>query len=116
AVLALLVLQRRREAHDAQPADVARLRLIVLVNIANALTGACFKVVLWYFLPYRMQTQFGYSPVQAGLAFLPLTASMLVVNVWFTPRLMKRCAPRLLIVAGVIIAVPGLVWLAVVDG
>src|SRR5690625_7471172 len=63
-----------------------------------------------------MQTQFGYSPIQAGLAFLPLTASMLVVNLWFTPRLMKRHAPRALIAAGVVVAVPGLLWLTVVDG
>src|SRR5699024_5074569 len=55
-------------------------------------------------------------PIQAGLAFLPLTASMLVVNLWFTPRLMKRHAPRALIAAGVVVAVPGLLWLTVVDG
>ena len=116
ALFVVLVLQQRRTSHKLVPTDLARDRLIVLGNIATALTGACFQVGLWYFLTYRMQTQFGYSPVQAGLAFLPLTASMLVVNLWFTPRLMKRCAPRLLIVAGVIIAVPGLVWLAVVDG
>src|SRR5690625_2490978 len=116
ALFVVLVLQQRRTSHKLVPTDLARDRLIVLGNIATALTGACFQVGLWYFLTYRMQTQFGYSPVQAGLAFLPLTASMLVVNLWFTPRLMKRCAPRLLIVARVIIAVPGLVWLAVVDG
>lgn len=116
ALFALLFLQQRRTSHRLVPSDLARDRVIVLGNIATALTGACFQVGLWYFLTYRMQTQFGYSPIQAGLAFLPLTASMLAVNLWFTPRLMKRRAPRALIVAGVVVAVPGLLWLAVVDG
>ena len=114
-LLVLLILQQRRAPHKLVPGDLTRDRLIVLGNIATALTGACFQVALWYFLTFRMQTGFGYSPIQAGLAFLPLTVSMLVVNLWLTPRLMKRCAPRLLIVAGAVIAVPGLIWLAAVD-
>src|SRR5690606_33763072 len=60
-------------------------------------------------------TQLGYSPTQAGLAFLPLTASMLLVNLWLTPRLMKRRAPRSLVGAGVLIALPGLIWLTALD-
>lgn len=109
----LLVLQQRRRRHKLVPGNLARDRSIVLGNIATALTGACFQVGLWYFLTYRMQTQFGYSPTQAGLAFLPLTASMLAVNLWLTPRLMQHRAPRSLIVAGVVITVPGLIWLTV---
>ena len=111
----LLVIQQRHTPHKLVPKRLTRDRLIVLGNIATALTGACFQVGLWYFLTYRMQTQLGYSPIQAGLAFLPLTASMLVVNLWGTPRLMKRHAARLLIVVGVVIAVPGLLWLTVVS-
>jgi MFS family permease len=115
ALFVLLAMQQRRTPHKLVPARLARDRLIVFGNIATALTGACFQVGLWYFLTYRMQTQLSYSPTQAGLAFLPLTASMLAVNLWITPRLMKRHAPRLLIVAGVVIAVPGLLWLTIVD-
>jgi MFS family permease len=115
ALFVLLALQQRRTRHKLVPGDLARNRLIVLGNIATALTGACFQVGLWYFLTYRMQSQFGYSPTQAGLAFLPLTASMLVVNLWITPRLMKRCAHRSLIVAGAVITVPGLIWLTILD-
>ncbi|MFZ2509552.1 MAG: MFS transporter [Gordonia sp. (in: high G+C Gram-positive bacteria)] len=115
AMFVVLVRQQRRTSHKLVPSDLAQDRLIVLGNIATALTGACFQVGLWYFLTYRMQTQFGYSPIQAGLAFLPLTASMLTVNLWFTPRLMNRHAPRVLIVIGAVVAVPGLLWLTVVD-
>ncbi|SED77948.1 MFS transporter [Ruania alba] len=115
ALFIALFVQQHRTPHTLVPGALARDRLIVLGNIATALTGACFQVGLWYFLTYRMQTQFGYSPIQAGLAFLPLTASMLVVNLWLTPRLMKRRTPRSLIVAGVVSTVPGLIWLTVLD-
>ncbi|MFR9727799.1 MFS transporter [Saccharopolyspora sp. MS10] len=115
ALFVLLAVQQSRTRHKLVPGDLARDRLIVLGNIATALTGACFQVGLWYFLTYRMQNQFGYSPTQTGLAFLPLTASMLVVNLWLTPRLMKRSTPRSLIVAGALITAPGLIWLTVLD-
>src|SRR5699024_3984752 len=101
ALFVVLVLQQRRTSHKVVPTDLARDRLIFPGNIATPMTEACLQVGLCYFLTYRMQTQFGYSPVQTGLAFLPLTANMLPVNLWFTQRLMKRCAPRLLIAAGV---------------
>src|SRR5690625_4643567 len=104
ALFVVLAVQQRRTRHKLVPGDLVRDHLIVLGNIAIALTGACFQVGLWYFLTYRMQTQLGYSPTQAGLAFLPLTASMLLVNLGLTPRLMKRRAPRSLVVAGVLIA------------
>jgi len=111
----LLVVQQRRTPHKLMPSGLARDRLIVLGNVATALTGACFQVGLWYFLTYRMQAHLSYSPIQAGLAFLPLTASMLAVNLWATPRLMQRHAPRVLIVVGALVTIPGLLWLAVLD-
>ncbi|TCP51839.1 MFS transporter [Tamaricihabitans halophyticus] len=113
ALFALLAVQQRRSPHKLVPGLLARSRPVVLGNIAIALTGACFQVGLWYFLTYRMQTQLGYSPIQAGLAFLPLTASMLAVNLVVTPRLMKRYACSSLIALGVVIAVPGLLLLTV---
>lgn len=114
-LVAILVVQQRRSPYQLIPLRLARDRLIILGNIATALTAACFQVGLWYFLTYRMQTQLGYSPIQAGVAFLPLTIAMLAVNLSITPRLMKRCAPRQVVVAGAAIAVSGLLWLTGLD-
>ncbi|GAB2922863.1 hypothetical protein GCM10027280_07620 [Micromonospora polyrhachis] len=114
-LFALLVVQQRHTAHPLVPSSLTRSRLILLGNTATALTAACFQIGLWYFLTYLMQEQLGYTPLQAGLAFLPLTASMLTVNLWVTPQLMKRLPSRALVVAGVAISAPGLIWLAVVD-
>lgn len=117
AALALFValgLQQRRTKYALVPGALAKDRGIIAGNLAVMLTGACFQVSLWYFMTFRMQSQFGYSPLEAGLAFLPLTTCLLAVNLWVTPRLMERHAPRSLIVAGVAVAGAGLAWLVVV--
>ncbi|WP_258945874.1 MFS transporter [Prauserella flava] len=114
-LLALLVMQQRRSRYPLVPTALLRDRTIAVGNVATALTAACFQVGLWFFLTYRMQTQLGYTPMQAGMAFVPLIVVMLGVNLWVTPRLMRRHAPRSLVVAGVVIAVPALFWFAAVD-
>jgi MFS family permease len=114
-LFALLVAEQRRTPHRLVPAALLGDRLIVRGNIATALTAVCFQAGLWYFLTYRLQDQFGYTPIQAGLAFLPLTLGMLVVNTWATPRLMRRVPSRALVRAGAALAALGLVWQALAD-
>lgn len=114
-LFALLVVEQRRTPHRLVPIELLRDRLIVWGNIATALTAVCFQVGLWYFLTFRMQGRLGYTPMQAGLAFLPLTLAMLVVNTWATPRLMRRFRGRTLVRAGAAVAVLGLVWPAWAD-
>ncbi|MGB3771212.1 MAG: MFS transporter [Rhodococcus sp. (in: high G+C Gram-positive bacteria)] len=76
------------------------------------LTGASFQVPIWIFLTYLMQRSMGYSPVQAGLGFIPLTLATVVVGVAVTPRLLTRMQPRHIIVAGAVFAASGIVWQA----
>ncbi|RKS09424.1 MFS transporter [Nocardiopsis sp. Huas11] len=115
-LFALLVVEQRRTPHRLVPVALLRDRLIVRGNLATALTAVCFQVGLWYFLTYRMQEQLGYTPIQAGLAFLPLTLGLLAVNTWAVPRLMKRCRSRALVCAGAVLAGLGLIWQALADG
>ncbi|GAB2524841.1 MFS transporter [Nocardiopsis aegyptia] len=114
-LFALLVAEQRRTPHRLVPAALLRDRPIVRGNLATALTAVCFQVGLWYFLTFRMQEQLGYTPLQAGLAFLPLTLGMLAVNTWATPRLMRRVPARALVCTGAAVAGLGLVWQALAD-
>ncbi|UFU06119.1 MFS transporter [Ruania halotolerans] len=112
---ALLGLHQHRAAHPLVPPGLLRRRGIALGNIATFLTAACFQVGIWYFLTYRMQTRWDYTPLQAGLAFLPLTGTLIAVNLWVVPRLMGRIGARPLIVAGALTASLGLVWQSVAE-
>jgi MFS family permease len=65
----------------------------------------------WYFETLYMQHVLGYSPLQAGLAFLPQTL-LIAAGAQLTARLVPRFGPRLLILAGTLTAGGGLAWLA----
>ena len=65
----------------------------------------------WYFETLYMQHVLGYSPLQAGLAFLPQTL-LIAAGAQLTARLVPRFGPRPLIVLGTLVAGGGLAWLA----
>ncbi|MGW5328943.1 DHA2 family efflux MFS transporter permease subunit [Streptomyces sp. NPDC004014] len=66
---------------------------------------------LFLFMTYYLQVILGYSPVRAGLAFLPLTAAIIVGSTQISARLLQRVAPRLLMVPGMLLAASGLLLL-----
>jgi hypothetical protein len=51
------------------------------------------------------------APVKAGLAFLPLSASTLIVATQLAPRLLPRVQPRALMVPGFLLAALGMALL-----
>ena len=74
----------------------------------------CFQTAIWFFLTFRLQDDAGYTPIQTGLAFLPLTGAMLLTNLTLVPPLLERLAPRVLIGVGIVIAGAGTLWFAAV--
>jgi EmrB/QacA subfamily drug resistance transporter len=71
--------------------------------------GGMFGAFL--FLTYQLQVVLGFAPLQAGLAFLPMSASTLIVSTQVAPRLLPRVAPRLLMVPGFLLAALGMALL-----
>jgi MFS family permease len=63
-------------------------------------------------LTYHFQVILRYSPLQAGLAFLPLTAAVSISAYALASRLIPHVAPRMLIVPGLVVAAMGLLWLS----
>ncbi|MEV6114954.1 MFS transporter [Streptomyces sp. NPDC052109] len=66
---------------------------------------------LFLFMTYYLQVILGYSPVRAGLAFLPLTAAITTGSTQISARLLPRVPPRLLMVPGMALAAGGLLLL-----
>ncbi|MBS2536710.1 MFS transporter [Catenulispora sp. NF23] len=73
------------------------------------LVGAMFS--MFFFLPQFMQNVLSYSPIRAGFAFLPLTATLFAVS-RFVPKLLPRFGPRPLIVTGTALIAVALYWLS----
>ncbi|WP_424855001.1 MFS transporter [Streptomyces sp. SAI-170] len=66
---------------------------------------------LFLFMTYYLQVVLAYSPVKTGLAFLPLTASIIVGSTQVSARLLPRVAPRALMAPGALLASGGMVVL-----
>ena len=66
---------------------------------------------LFLFMTYYLQVILGYSPVMTGLAFLPLTAAIIIGSTQIAARLLDHVAPRLLMAPGALLAATGMVLL-----
>ncbi len=78
--------------------------------LAMALTGAgMFAVFL--FLTYYLQETLGFSPIRSGLAFLPMTLTIVIAATMSSTKLLPKIGPRPLIGGGMLIAAAGMVTL-----
>jgi EmrB/QacA subfamily drug resistance transporter len=105
-----LVLQARVSKAPLVPLRIFRSRFVAGGNVVMLMMfGALFGS--WYFETLYMQHVLGYSPLRAGLAFLPQTV-LIAAGAQVTSRLVPRFGPRPLIVLGTLVAAAGLGWLA----
>jgi EmrB/QacA subfamily drug resistance transporter len=91
------------------------LRVILDRNRGGAYLSVGLSVIgmfgLFLFLTYYLQTVKRYSPVETGLAFLPLTAGMITGSTQISARLMNHVPARLLMVPGLVVAAGGILLL-----
>ena len=67
---------------------------------------------IFLFLTYYLQQTLGYSPLVTGVAFLPISAGLVVASNLSTIVLMPRVGPRPLVASGMLAAAGGAAWLA----
>jgi Major Facilitator Superfamily len=67
---------------------------------------------IFLFLTYYLQQTLGYSPLVTGVAFLPLSAGLILAANLSTTVLMPRFGPRPLVASGMLAAAGAMVWLA----
>jgi EmrB/QacA subfamily drug resistance transporter len=105
-----LALQAKVWKAPLVPLRIFRSRSVAGGNVVMFLMfGALFGS--WYFETLYMQRVLGYSPLQAGLAFLPQTL-LIAAGAQVTARLVPKFGPRPLIILGTLVAGGGLVWLS----
>jgi EmrB/QacA subfamily drug resistance transporter len=68
---------------------------------------------LLFFLTQFLQNILGYSPIKAGLAFLPITVGV-IAGAQMTSRVVGRAGPRVPMMAGAAFAGVGLFWLSMI--
>ncbi|MEV0061915.1 MFS transporter [Nocardia sp. NPDC058379] len=101
------------EARSSNP--LLPLRIPGEVNRGGALLAALLIPIamfaMFLFLSFYYQNTLGYSPLKAGVAFLPFPVGI-AVSAGVTSALMPKLGPRPLMVVGALLGTVGLLWLA----
>jgi EmrB/QacA subfamily drug resistance transporter len=110
ALLAAFALIELRSQNPLLPLRLLRDRNRTGANLIMLCVGAAIAG-MFFFLTVFMQTVWGYSALKAGVAYLPLTA-MIMVGSGAAAQLVSRVGARPLLLAGAPTAAAGLFWLS----
>ncbi|WSW80522.1 MFS transporter [Streptomyces sp. NBC_00996] len=114
--LALLVAFIAIERRTAQPITPLKLfadrnrsgTYAMMLSLAAAMFGMFFFIVIF------AQNVLHYSPIKAGLAFLPVTAAI-IVGAGLATNLLPKLGPKPFMVTGCLITATGMSWLTLID-
>jgi len=113
AALVAFVVVERRTAHPMLPLEIFSSRQFTSANVLTfivyaALGGVFFLLVLF------LQVSLGYSPIAAGAASLPVTASMLLLSSR-AGALAQRIGPRLPLTVGPLLIAAGMLLMSRIE-
>ncbi|MFF0445112.1 MFS transporter [Streptomyces sp. NPDC004609] len=108
ALLGAFVAVEARAPVPLMPLKVFRSRAVTAANVTMMVIGSA-SFSMWFFMTVYAQTVLGYSPLEAGLALIPSSVSV-VVGSTLAPRLMARAGATTVAVIGALIGATGFGW------
>jgi EmrB/QacA subfamily drug resistance transporter len=108
ALLAAFGVIERRTADPLMDFGIFRTRAIGASNLIGLLTGAAL-FSMFFFVSLYMQNVLGYSPLHAGVSYLPLALSI-IVAAGIASQLTTRLGVRPVLFGGLLLVAGGLVW------
>jgi EmrB/QacA subfamily drug resistance transporter len=108
--LAAFVVNELRVSNPLVPMSILRVQGVAVADATQLITAAGF-LPMFFVLTLYMQTVLGYSPIQTGLAYLPLTGGFIVASS-ISSQLFARIGTKPVIVVGAAIAAGGLYLLS----
>jgi EmrB/QacA subfamily drug resistance transporter len=109
-LLAAFVVNERRAVKPLMPLSIFRVRGLAAADATQLIAFAGF-LAMFFFLTLYMQNVLGYSPIQTGAAYIPLTVGV-GMAAGVSSQLLARTGTRPLIIAGSLIAAGGVYWLS----
>ena len=110
ALLAAFVLNEQRVRNPLAPLSIFRINGLAYADVTQLIAFAGF-LAMFFFLTLYMQNVLGYSPIETGLAYLPVTVGA-GAAAGITSQLVGRTGTRPVIVAGALIAAGGVYYLS----
>jgi EmrB/QacA subfamily drug resistance transporter len=113
-LLIAFVLWQRRATHPLLPLSIVldRNRGAAFVSVLIAGAGM-FGIFL--FVTYYLQTSLHYTPIQTGLAFLPMIGLLITAAQLSTNIFVPRFGPKIMVPFGMTLAAIGMVYLTHLD-
>src|SRR5205823_12192478 len=108
ALLAAFVINEQRSRNPLLPLSIFRTRGLAAADATQLVAFAGF-LAMFFFLTLYMQNVLGYSPIQTGAAYLPLTFAV-GVSAGIASQLVARVGSRPVSVAGTLIGAGGVYW------
>jgi EmrB/QacA subfamily drug resistance transporter len=109
-LVAFVIIEARYAAHPLVPLGIFRMRSLSVAN-GIAVTVGAGLFGMYFFLSLYLQQVNGYSPLRAGLAFLPAGLATMG-GALVAARLVGRIGVRRQLLIGLMIAGSGLLWMS----
>ncbi len=108
ALLAAFVAIELRTAKPLVPFSIFRIRTLTGANVVGLLVGASL-FSMFFFISLYMQQVLGYSPIHAGLSYLPLAVTIMATAA-IASQLVTKVGYKPVLAAGLVFIFVGLVW------
>jgi predicted MFS family arabinose efflux permease len=108
ALIAAFVAIELRSQAPLVPFRIFRLRTLTGANFVGLLVGASL-FSMFFFITLYMQQVLGYSPIHAGLSYLPL-ALMIIVASGVASQLVTRVGFKPVLAIGMVLIAAALLW------
>jgi len=110
AVLGLFVITELRHPNPLFPLSIFRIKGIAAADATQVIAQAGFYS-MFFFITLYLQNVLGFSPIEAGAAYVPVTIGVGMATGVAT-KLLPRTGSRPIIIAGALIGAAGVFWLA----
>ncbi|MGH2833942.1 MAG: MFS transporter, partial [Solirubrobacteraceae bacterium] len=110
ALLGAFVFNERHHRNPLAPLSVMKINGLAFADVTQLIAFAGF-LAMFFFLTLYMQNVLHYSPVQTGVAYLPV-CFVIGGSAAAASQLLTRVGTRAVIVTGALIAAGGIYWLS----
>ena len=112
-LLGAFVAIERRSRAPLVPFSIFRVRTITGANVVGILVGASL-FSMFFFISLYMQQVLGYSPIKAGLSYLPLAVTI-ILSAGIASQLVTKVGFKPILATGMGLIGLGLVWFSLIS-
>ena len=109
-LMAAFLVNEQRRAHPLVPLSIFRIKGLAAADATQVIAWAGFYS-MFFFVTLYMQNVLGYSPLQSGLSYVPVSVGIGFGSTVAT-KMFVRTGTRPIIVSGSLLAAGGILWLS----